>query len=383
MRNLERIVQSCEPDARRKRLACVPKRAKFRIYTLIVPTQPSSTPPCRSGKDLINAIRPFTRESRAKSWWCMLSTLCLLAVVLSVAALAPWWPVQLAFSLLGSLVMVRGFVVFHDYMHGAILRDSWAAKLILYVYGILLLTPARTWRETHNYHHAHVGQIGGPTIGSFPVLTTEQWSKTGFWARQWYRFNRHPMTILFAYVTVFLFTMCFESFAKNPRKHWMSLVTLVSHITLLWALWHFIGFSAMFFGCLFPAFFSSAVGAYLFYAQHNYPGTRIYMGEDWDYFQAALETSSYFKFGPVMNWFTGNIGYHHVHHLSASVPFYRLPEAMAAIPELQTPAVTTLHPRDILGCFRSNLWDPMKQAMVSYREAAKMADKDVDSGLMA
>ncbi|MDB6075290.1 MAG: hypothetical protein JWO89_2930 [Verrucomicrobiaceae bacterium] len=313
----------------------------------------------------------------------MYSTMGIIAAVLASAAFAPWWPLQLGLAFLGSLVMVRGFVVFHDYMHGAILRDSWVAKIVLYFFGVLLLTPARTWRETHNFHHAHVGQIGGPTIGSFPVLTTEQWRKTGFWGRLWYRFNRHPLTIIFAYVTVFLLTMCIESFAKNPRKHWQSLVTLVMHFTILWAMWHFGSANIMFFGYLLPAIMASGIGAYLFYAQHNYPGTRIYMGEDWDYFQAALETSSYFKFGPVMNWFTGNIGYHHVHHLSSSVPFYRLPEAMAAIPELQTPAVTTLHPRDILGCFRSNLWDPMKQAMVSYRAAREEATDSMDSGLAA
>lgn len=348
-------------------------------------TSPTTSSSFRTGKELINAIKPFTKESRAKSWWSLWSTMVVILALLSAAVLVPWWPVKLLFSAIGSLAMVRGFVVFHDYMHGAILRDSWLAKIVLYVYGALLLTPARTWRETHNFHHAHVGQINGPSIGSFPVLTIDQWRKTGFWQRAWYRFNRHPITILSAYVTVFLWTMCVESFAKNPRKHWQSLLTLIGHFAILWSLWHFGSFSAMFFGYLLPAILSSAFGAYLFYAQHNYPGTRIYMGDDWDYFQAALETSSYFKLGPIMNWFTGNIGYHHVHHLSASVPFYRLPEAMAALPELQAPTTTTLHPRDILGCFRSNLWDPMKQAMVSYREARarERESSDMDSGLAA
>lgn len=91
---------------------------------------------------------------------------------------------------------------------------------------------------------------------------------------------------------------------------------------------------------------------------------------EWTYYRAALESSSYLKMGRVMSWFLGNIGYHHVHHLNRLIPFYRLPEAMAATPELQHPTVTSLHPRDILACLRLNLWDEDAGRMVSYCEVA-------------
>ncbi|MDH4054761.1 MAG: fatty acid desaturase, partial [Gammaproteobacteria bacterium] len=99
----------------------------------------------------------------------------------------------------------------------------------------------------------------------------------------------------------------------------------------------------------------------------------ILQGDEWSYPDAAMESSSYLKLNRVMQWFTGNIGFHHIHHLNVRIPFYRLPEAMAAIPELQSPITTTLKPRDILDCFRCCLWDEERQKVVSYREAARFA----------
>jgi omega-6 fatty acid desaturase (delta-12 desaturase) len=95
--------------------------------------------------------------------------------------------------------------------------------------------------------------------------------------------------------------------------------------------------------------------------------------EDWTYYRAAMETSSYMPLNKVMRWFTGNIGFHHIHHLNVRIPFYRLPEVMAAIPELQSPVMTTLSPRDIRDCFRCCLWDENRQRVVSYREASRLA----------
>ena len=93
--------------------------------------------------------------------------------------------------------------------------------------------------------------------------------------------------------------------------------------------------------------------------------------EEWTYYRGATESSSHMRLGLLMHWFTGNIGYHHVHHLNPLIPFYRLPEAMAAIPELEQPRMTSLRPRDILACLRLNLWDPEKRRLVSYGEAGK------------
>ncbi|HRD37488.1 MAG TPA: fatty acid desaturase, partial [Bacteroidia bacterium] len=106
------------------------------------------------------------------------------------------------------------------------------------------------------------------------------------------------------------------------------------------------------------------MGAYLFYAQHNFPGVTFKGNEEWTYEGAALESSSYMDLNPFMHWVTANIGYHHVHHMNARIPFYRLPEVMKALPELQNAKKTSLKPKDIIACFKLKVWDFEKQQMV-------------------
>jgi omega-6 fatty acid desaturase (delta-12 desaturase) len=107
-------------------------------------------------------------------------------------------------------------------------------------------------------------------------------------------------------------------------------------------------------------------GSYLFFAQHNFPGVWLASHREWSYVNSALHSSSYLCTGRVMSWFTGNIGYHHVHHLNAKIPFYRLPEAMAALEELQSPPTTSLSLRDIAACLRLKLWDPAAGRLVNW-----------------
>src|SRR5262249_26961187 len=126
------------------------------------------------------------------------------------------------------------------------------------------------------------------------------------------------------------------------------------------------GFEVTLFSLLLPLFLACALGAYLFYIQHNFPGVQMKPRQDWTYTFAALKSSSFMDGNPLVHWFTGNIGYHHVHHLNSNIPFYRLPEAMAAIPELRDPMRTSLAPMEIVRCFRLKLWDPERQEMVGF-----------------
>ena len=118
------------------------------------------------------------------------------------------------------------------------------------------------------------------------------------------------------------------------------------------------------FSWILPFFVAHGFGAYLFYAQHNFPEASFEQNMDWSYSNAALNSTSYLVMGTTMNWFTGNIGYHHVHHINHRIPFYRLKEAMKGMPELQNPKTTTLHPRDIINCLKLKVWDPEKRKMV-------------------
>jgi acyl-lipid omega-6 desaturase (Delta-12 desaturase) len=333
--------------------------------------QTAAPAPRRTGHALLAATRPFAREQRNRSWFHLWTTLGVLALLLTSAALLPWWPVQLVCSLLGAGVMVRGFIVYHDFMHGAILRGSKLAGAILRVYGLLFLTPPQHWRNTHNFHHANVATIEGSSIGSFPVMTVEQYRRATFWGKAYYKLARHPLTYLFAYITVFFFSNSLEPFVRNPRKAWHSGLSILMHAALIAGLWLVGGFMTAFFAFILPYAVAAALGAYLFYAQHNFPGMKVLSAEEWSIPEASLASSSWMRLNPVLDWMTGSIGYHHVHHLNAAIPFYRLKEAMRAIPELQDPVVTNLAPWSMYRCLRLKLWDEQASRMLTFREARR------------
>jgi len=124
------------------------------------------------------------------------------------------------------------------------------------------------------------------------------------------------------------------------------------------------GWQALLLTQLIPHFIACAVGSYMFYAQHNFPDVSFNDAAGWTYEKAAMESSSFMRTNRIMAWFTGNIGYHHIHHLNARIPFYRLPEVLKKIPELQTPKTTSLNPMEIIRCLRLKVWDVESQRMI-------------------
>ena len=323
----------------------------------------------RADRELQQATRPFAQQSPARSWWYTGSTFALLVCALTAAAIAPWWPLRLASSVLGALLLVRVFILYHDFMHGSILPGSKLARAVFYAYAAVNLTPPRSWRDSHNFHHANVGRVAVPNVGAFPLMSAGMWRNASRRERLHYRLIRHPVTILLAYLTIFLFSVTLGPLLRRPSRYWDSALAVAAHGTAVAALWLIGGFDTVFFALLLPMAMAAALGGYLFYAQHSFPGMRILPDEEWTVYRASLVSSSYLKLGPVLRWFTGNIGFHHVHHLNSLIPFYRLPDAMAAIPELQHPSVTTLRPRAIAACFRANLWDDAQGCMIDYRDA--------------
>jgi omega-6 fatty acid desaturase (delta-12 desaturase) len=161
-----------------------------------------------------------------------------------------------------------------------------------------------------------------------------------------------------------MYGMCIQSIINRFSKHIDSLVALILHFTYQIVVFYFLGWQTWILLCLIPHFISGAMGAYLFYAQHNFPSVTFVGNEEWTYEGAALDSSSYMELSWILAWVTGNIGYHHIHHLNARIPFYRLPETMASIPELQTAKRTSLKPRDVIACFKLKVWDYEKQKMV-------------------
>jgi omega-6 fatty acid desaturase (delta-12 desaturase) len=321
---------------------------------------------------LLAATRPFAKEIRYKSWWVLVTTMTILGGLLGIAAIAPWWPVRLVSALTASLVMVRGFIIYHDYVHGAIFRKSKIAGAILRVYGLLYLVGGfHYWRHTHNFHHANVATLEASSVGSFPIMTVEQWRNAPRLKRFHYRVARNPMTIVLAYITVFFFSSCLEPFIRNPLKAWHTGLGIVLHGGVIAGLWLLGGPWTAFYGFVLPYAVAAALGAYLFYAQHNFPGMQIMPQDKWNMHEAALKASSFAKLNPVMDWMTGSIGYHHIHHVNPTIPFYRLREAMQNIPALQNPVVTTLKPRDIWACLRLKIWDDAQGRMITFGEAKR------------
>jgi omega-6 fatty acid desaturase (delta-12 desaturase) len=320
----------------------------------------------RTGPDLIKATKPFAVDSTARSWWHVISTAFLLAAAL--AGTLPFWNVhllgRLACSVLSGLLILRLFVIYHDQQHHAILSHSRLAEVLMRIFGILSLSPSSVWRSSHNYHHNHNSKLRSAHIGSFPVMTKAQFLKCSPADRRIYLFTRHPFTILFGYVFIFLHGMCLYPFWNAPKKSLDCGVALVVHILIGAGLVYYLGWTAWLLTQVIPHFVACAIGSYLFYAQHNFPTVSFEDREGWTYEKAALESSSYMKTSRIMAWFTGNIGYHHIHHLNARIPFYRLPEVLRAMPELQQPKTTSLSPAEMFRCLRLKVWDVEAQQMV-------------------
>jgi omega-6 fatty acid desaturase (delta-12 desaturase) len=327
----------------------------------------------RTGPELIRATKRYASDQPAKSWGAILSTSVLLLAFLA-GTIWNFNPAGKLFcSVLTGLLILRLFVIYHDQQHHSILPNSRLAELLMRAFGIYALSPSSIWRSSHNYHHKHNSRLRGSHIGSFPIMTREHYLKAPRSTRLKYRFMRHPLTILFGYIFMFLHGMCVYPFFNNRKAHLDCLVAFIVHVGLGTALVTFVGWDGLLYTQTIPHAIACAIGSYLFYAQHNFPG--VILAD-----KAALESSSFLKTNRLMAWFTANIGYHHVHHLNAKIPFYRLPEAMKRMPELRHPKTTSLSPWDIYQCLRLKVWDAQAQQLVSLgaterkREQCKKGD---------
>lgn len=319
-------------------------------------------------KELILATKPFTKENRFKSYALSLTTLILLVSVFYGAIVIDIALIKLTLGVIAALLMMRMFVIYHDYEHHAILYKSVPAKIIFTLYGLFMLAPASIWKRSHDYHHKHNSKMFTANIGSYPLMTKEQFLNATESERKAYLWSRHPLNMLLGYFTFFIYGMCIQSLRSNFSKHWDSLLALVLHVTLNIVVIYHYGLSTWFFAMFIPFFICLMIGAYLFYVQHNFPGVKFNDKKHWEYTEAALKSSSYLKMNRVMQWFSANIGFHHIHHLNSRIPFYRLPETMMAFKELQNPVISTLKIKDIVACLKLKLWDPEQNRMLTLNE---------------
>ena len=181
-------------------------------------------------KALLRASKRYARENRWLSWWHLGSALVLFVALLVATCLhALPWPVRVLSSVIAGMMIVRLFIVYHDYQHGTILKGSPLAAGLMTAYGLVTLNPPSIWNRSHNYHHKHNAKIYGTAIGSYPLMTV-----ASYWAatpreRFMYRVSRHAITIALGYITIFLYGMCIRSLVINPRLHFDSALAIFVH----------------------------------------------------------------------------------------------------------------------------------------------------------
>ena len=259
----------------------------------------------RTGRELVAAAREFAKEDRSRSWFHFVETFGVFGLLLSITVLGTSWWVRLPVSILLGLVIVRCFILYHDFMHGAILRGSTLAKCDHgRVRRATSLTPPNVWRQTHNYHHAHTAKIVGSHVGSYLMVTTDDVEEDD--ARRsgsCTSVMRHPLTILLRVLHRLHVRHVRRAVPAQPEEE-LGLAPRDRRCTsrVVVAAWRCFGRDVLSSRCFLPLFVAHAVGAYLFYAQHNFPEAHIQPRESWSFTRAALESSSYMEIGPVMHW---------------------------------------------------------------------------------
>jgi len=269
-----------------------------------------------------------------------------------------------------SLVLIRLFIVQHDCGHQSMFSsrkvNNWVGRAI----GVLTMTPYSFWRDSHAMHHATSGNLDRRGFGDVDTLTVEEYYARGPIRRLLYRAFRHPF-IMFGVGPAYLFLLQ-QRFViggvKQDFEAWKSVMGTNLGIAI-------IAFGAMAFmgwwqylviQCLIIAI-TASMGVWLFYVQHQFEDTFWARNDEWTHEDGALKGSSYYDLPGVLKWFSGNIGIHHVHHVSSRIAFYRLPQVLKDHPELQTIGRMTL--LESFKCARLKLWDEANKRMVTFREA--------------
>jgi omega-6 fatty acid desaturase (delta-12 desaturase) len=275
-----------------------------------------------------------------------------------------YW-VTLAMALPAAGFLARIFIIQHDCGHGSFFKSTRANDRLGFLCGILTMTPYKHWRQSHAIHHRSSANLGKRGIGGIGTLTVNEYRERSLWKRLCYRVYRHPL-VLFGVTPFFNFVVAQRfMFTKYSRKEWASLHwtnLVLGSLAILLILT--IGPKAMLAVYVPVIALASSIGTWLFYVQHQYEHTYWVQDEGWDYTSAALRGSSYYKLPGVLRWFTGNIGYHHVHHLSPRIPNYSLKRCHEENPVFQQATVLTL--ASSLRTASLRLWDEETGRMVGF-----------------
>ena len=303
------------------------------------------------------------------------SLLPLLALwILTILSLRVHYLLTLVLCLPTVGFLVRVFIIQHDCGHGSFFRTKVANNAVGSILGCLTGLPYQYWRHTHAQHHATSGNLDRHGVGDIWTLTVDQYYQRTWLKRLAYRTYRFPL-VLFVLGPPFVFVFLNRFPEKNQGKQqgsgnigrasiwWTDLALAMITITgcLVFGWKPFLLVQAI------VVFLSSIIGTWLFYVQHQFEDTYWEQSPNWNFYWASLKGSSYYRLPPLLQWFTGNIGFHHIHHLNPLIPNYRLEEAHNNSPELQVPGLSLL---DSLKTAKLALWDPTRKRLVTFKEAA-------------
>jgi omega-6 fatty acid desaturase (delta-12 desaturase) len=264
--------------------------------------------------------------------------------------------------------LVRTFIVFHDCAHGALFPSKRANRWVGRSAALLVLSPFERWRHDHAVHHGTSGDLERRGVGDIVTLTVDEYRARSWRGRVAYRVLRNPLFMFgVGPIVAMVIGPRIATRAQRPRLRHSVLITDVALASLAVALCWLIGWERLLLVWAPPALLAGSVGIWLFYVQHQFEDAYWQSAGDWDYTDAALRGSSYLKLPRVLEFFTGHIGFHHVHHFNARIPNYNLPRAHRdnAIFD-QVPTLSLL---DGLRAVNLKLWDPDRGKLVSFAQA--------------
>jgi len=313
-------------------------------------------------------VSRYQTPSVRRAVWQLVTTI----VPLLAAFAVMYWSLSVSYWLTLALALptaglaIRTFIIMHDCGHGSFLPSRTWNDIIGWITGILTATPYSHWRREHAIHHATSGHLEERGTGDINTLTVREYLAMGWSGRLRYRLYRNPLVLL-GLGPVFLFVkhrwpsrrLAGRREILNVHGTNLALAALITAVSLL------IGFQNVLLIWVPILMLSGAAGVWLFYLQHQFEDAYWRGGEEWDYARAAVSGSSYFHLPKVFQWFTGNIGFHHVHHLSPRIPNYQLERCHRENPPFQQ--VTTLTFWEGVRTMRLKLWDEESERMVGFR----------------
>ena len=343
--------------------------------TGITAAPPAGAPASRSWTQILAAYRePHHGRSIVEIAITFVPLAALWALAWAASHAGYWW-LALLIAVPAAGFLVRLFMIQHDCGHGSFFRNARANDWVGRVIGVLTMTPYDFWRRTHSIHHASAGHLERRGIGDVDTLTVREYEALSTFGRLRYRVYRHP-AMMFGIGPAYLFVLQQRlpvgMMWGNGWQPWIStMATNLAIAVVVAALIALIGVGPFLMVHLPIMLIAASIGVWLFYVQHQFEDTYWAHEGEWTYQDAALTGSSHYDLPAVLRWFTANIGVHHVHHLCARIPYYRLSRALADHPELT--GISRLTLMDSFRCVRLTLWDENRRRLVSFREARAAA----------